>query len=773
MALPFLPGNSFNPRLGKEKFHLSHHFDCNNEIPMWVGERKPDVGGETRLGQDTRKMHSQIPAGEGSPLPAWLAFDRQVLSFDAFFQEAVIERREEQFRVRECKIYFYLEDDSIQVIEPRLRNSGVPQGTLIRRHRIPKPAPQDDLFYTAEDFNIGVELSLYGKVFKITGCDQFTENFLKKLGVGINLPEKVPSDPYMSHRKALDESCQPLRPYQRVDTLKQFLDHDGHVLRFYCYWDDSDSMFGDSREMVLHYFLADDTIEIREVVPANAGRDAPSVFLRRSRLPKGVVPLKKPGEMTPRTVLNVFGPMGQGGRYILDPLKTGEVNVDYYSDADLKIGNVVNVWGRKFILCDMDDFTKEFYRTKYDMNDFAPVQYKAPPGAKQDKEIPPYNGFGGEEDSLGNCFKLIPEPPKGDFVKFMLKDRCALDSNILRFSAKLVSKKPTDQDRLFIISYYLSDDTISVFEPPQRNSGIIGGGFLHRSQVKKPNQPLFSNKMSEHYTAEDLYIGAQVEFNCFVFKIVDADEYAVAYMEANQGDFTQSSVSNIVHKLRALAAGKIDEVGNFFVRNDPDGSGTVPYEQFKALIIKLTNGALVEHEVISLARSYSTAADSSLDLNALSAMAQDSLRKANFEAFDHLQRLFVHHDDDRNGYIDPTLLRCAVKSLHVPIADDVLAAIVHKMGKDAKGFVQYDELLERINWRKNPQPPLQFEMNRRSVERVVPPPTESVAAINYNQLLKDLFPEGIAGARQEAADAGQIAGGVPGEDIAPKDPSRC
>ena len=57
----------------------------------------------------------------------------------------------------------------------------------------------------------------------------------------------------------------------------------------------------------------------------------------------------------------------------------------------------------------------------------------------------------------------------------------------------------------------------------------------------------------------------------------------------------------------------------------------------------------MEHEVISLARSYSTAVDSSLDLNALSAMAQDSLRKANFEAFDHLQRLFVHHDDDRNG----------------------------------------------------------------------------------------------------------------------------
>ena len=27
-----------------------------------------------------------------------------------------------------CKIYFYLEDDSIQVIEPKVENSGIPQG---------------------------------------------------------------------------------------------------------------------------------------------------------------------------------------------------------------------------------------------------------------------------------------------------------------------------------------------------------------------------------------------------------------------------------------------------------------------------------------------------------------------------------------------------------------------------------------------------------------------------------------------------------------------
>lgn len=81
------------------------------------------------------------------------------------------------------------------------------------------------------------------------------------------------------------------------------------------------SMFGDPREMELHYFLADDTIEILEKIPPNSGRDAVPMFLRRARLPKDPVPLRQPGVETKRTVLNVFGPMGHGGRYILDSLK--------------------------------------------------------------------------------------------------------------------------------------------------------------------------------------------------------------------------------------------------------------------------------------------------------------------------------------------------------------------------------------------------------------------------------------------------------------------
>ena len=51
--------------------------------------------------------------------------------------------------------------------------------------------------------------------------------------------------------------------------------------------------------------------------------------------------------------------------------------------------------------------------------------------------------------------------------------RHGLDSNVLRFVCRLDTSKPIDIDRRFILSYFLSDDTISVFEPPVRNSGKL------------------------------------------------------------------------------------------------------------------------------------------------------------------------------------------------------------------------------------------------------------------------------------------------------------
>ena len=72
--------------------------------------------------------------------------------------------------------------------------------------------------------------------------------------------------------------------------------------------------------------------------------------------------------------------------------------------------------------------------------------------------------------------------------------------------------------------------------------GIIGGKFLERGRVKKPNQMPYSTQLSEYYTAPDLYVGAVVDFNKHKFVLMDADEYAFRYMEEHPMEVSYHTV---------------------------------------------------------------------------------------------------------------------------------------------------------------------------------------------------------------------------------------
>lgn len=705
MALPFLPGNSFNKNLGKEKYHKSHYFDLKNDVNFLFGDDKVGIGGDPLPGQRIDAPRSHYPNGDGANVPAWVAFDKQVLSFDAFYQEAVNEKREEQYRIRPVKIYFYLEDDSIQVVEPRIKNMGLPQGTLIRRHRIAKAAPNDDIFFTVHDFNVGTEVTLYGKVFRLIGCDEFTQNFLRKMGVKVGPPEKLPYDPYTNLRKAMEESMQPLRPYEKKDTLRQFLDHDRHVLRFYCFWDDTDSLYGDPREMVLHYFLSDDTIEMREVIPANSGRDAAPSFLRRQKLPKNQTSLPLPGSVADRTVLNVFGGL-QDGRYILDSLKTGSLNTEFYRDCDLTIGSFINVYGRKFLLTDCDEMTKEYYRTKFGVQDFKPISYNTRRGQPIVREDPPYNGYGSYEDSLGNCKHMIPKPPpQRNFGKILKLAGQSTDSYEMRFGARMDTDKPIDKTRKFIISYFLTDDTIQIYEPPVRNSGVIGGKFLERGRVKKPNQERYPTTSPEYYNAQDFFVGAQLNINNYVFLLEDADEYAYRYMETHPEEFPVADVRRIISKLSSIARQKADQVKDFFNRQDGNGENSVALDQFRCLLKQMTEGQLLDHEIMTLARFYGDRPAVDLNPAQVIGVAQQQLRKHNFENFTKILEAGNHVDRKGDGKIPAEELRVICRTLHLPVPDDLLRALFRVSNETEDCLVDYGRFVFNINWRENPVSP--------------------------------------------------------------------
>lgn len=137
-------------------------------------------------------------------------------------------------------------------------------------------------------------------------------------------------------------------------------------------------------------------------------------------------------------------------------------------------------------------------------------------------EYPPYNGFGDELDSLGNCNRLINKGPKKDYFKYIDNDKI-----ILRFLAKFNTIVPEDKDRRFLISFFMADDTIQVYEMNNRNSGIWEGKFLERGKYKNVEN---ENKI---FTISDFQINKSIKINTFSFSIMDADDFTKKWMKNN------------------------------------------------------------------------------------------------------------------------------------------------------------------------------------------------------------------------------------------------
>lgn len=114
--------------------------------------------------------------------------DKKVLCFYGYFKETLHEVAKIPYQVRKVKILFYLEDGSMQVSEPRTLNSGIPQGCLVTRQRIPRHKSRND-FVDILDIKVGETLILFDRMYFLTGCDKFTRYYLNN--AGISVPDNI------------------------------------------------------------------------------------------------------------------------------------------------------------------------------------------------------------------------------------------------------------------------------------------------------------------------------------------------------------------------------------------------------------------------------------------------------------------------------------------------------------------------------------------------------------------------------------------------------
>ena len=83
------------------------------------------------------------------------------------------------------------------------------------------------------------------------------------------------------------------------------------------------------------------------------------------------------------------------------------------------------------------------------------------------------------------------------------------------------------------------------------------------------------------FSSQDLYIGANVEFHKSKFILIDADEYAVIYMEKHAPEFPQANVRFILPKLKKILDQKYEEIKSEFQRFDQDSSGRITAKIFR------------------------------------------------------------------------------------------------------------------------------------------------------------------------------------------------
>jgi hypothetical protein len=484
-------------------------------------------------GDSTQQVLSTSPRPSNATLPGWLTHSGDVLRFSAYFTEEVPFRPEEAWRTRSVYIFHYLEDGTTQVIEPRKHSGdGIVPGVLVKRMHIPAAPNVESIscdegiaaapFLGPSNFSVGGLVSIYGKPYHIIDADTFTRTYMESSGLPQGAALPLPVDQYADYIAKKNKPsglsrADPQSPTRFAEILmgrdpgtkklQKFLEGNSKVLRFSAVWDDLAGALPGAvpvrRPYKFLYYLEDDTVEIQEIKEGNIGREFYR-FLARAPLPKH-----------------------RSSLALGDTL----VQEDCVSPADLRIGGTVEVHGRVFFIHNADSFTKEWCISHlgWALEEVKAIDVSKPAPPPREKELPPYNGYGDPDDSAYNCNRLIPAAPKPR-QRQLPEDLAAINCAALRFTARLIERPrqhslPEESlERRFVVSFFLSDGTISVYEPPVPNSGIIGGKYLERCKA-------YNAGGVERITVKDLKVGGTLELHGRHFELLGADQWTLKTME--------------------------------------------------------------------------------------------------------------------------------------------------------------------------------------------------------------------------------------------------
>ena len=148
--------NSLKSLMKTTSMNLSHQ-KKNQSLSRYTERFKTSQNIKSQIAQDNKNL-----------LPQWIKYDKNVLRFEGYFDEHVTESAYENWRIRPCTILYYLEDDTVHVIENKYENSGIPQGDFIKRRRtklyLNDPEIKKELNW--KDLNLSKNISIFDPSYK-------------------------------------------------------------------------------------------------------------------------------------------------------------------------------------------------------------------------------------------------------------------------------------------------------------------------------------------------------------------------------------------------------------------------------------------------------------------------------------------------------------------------------------------------------------------------------------------------------------------------------
>lgn len=552
--------------------------------------------------QDRVSKTRALPFSSLDSVPSFVLDDKRTCRFVAIFDEIVPANLRDPIRTRKVHISYFIEDNTLEIIEPIQANTGLMQGKIVRRHQVVKPTTDttqnpEISIYMINDFTAGSQISIYNRIYTIIDCDSHTRKVLQEIGLNFGPSIPLPDTYYDPTRTKViaspHKTCELFSTSAKPATneTKSFFRNNGEVvLRFFGIWDDRGTEFGVINKLRILFYANDNTMEILQDFENNDGRDRIPKLLKRSR----VVKPSSYASFNDESSLS----------YTMEDIKDDSV---VYTWTDFRIGGYISSIGIEIQITDADHFTRHFYE-RNGITLGKAIQFTNPPPTQVEKSVPPYNGFGSEEDSLMGCTgRLVASP-----VRKARGNAKQYQGQVLRFKARILNARGADKKREFVVQVHLEDDTIQIREPPVPNSGFKGGRFLSREKVKRADGSIVKPR--------DVMVGSVISVHSCDFLLEECDDFSLKYMQTHPELWPECNLPHILRKLRAQQF----DVARIVLMSPGNPSRDASYADLERMLQMRAGVTLTPQELATLTQGLDPERKGTIKFSKLVAMIEDT-----------------------------------------------------------------------------------------------------------------------------------------------------